>query len=108
MAEQVPSMPPGQDAADGDVRRINEPDRPLDGQHDDPDVMCGAEVGGGDHDDPERGQRQQIERRLSSRLICRQPATRVIRVRVITGIWRRAPDNVSHGHQRCTIALVPP
>jgi len=27
---------------------------------------------------------------------------------VITGIWRRAPDNVSHGHQRCTIALVPP
>jgi hypothetical protein len=47
--------------------------------------MSGAEVAGRDHDDPQRGQRQKIERRLGSGYIGGQAAIGVVHSRVIIG-----------------------
>jgi hypothetical protein len=64
--------------------------------------MCGAEVAGRDHAQPQGGHGQNTECLLGAGYIGGQAAIRAVRGKVIAGAWAWLLGGVVHGHQRGT------
>jgi hypothetical protein len=64
--------------------------------------MCGAEVAGRDHAEPQGGQGQNTECLLGAGYIGGQAGIRAVRSKVIAGTWAWLLGGVVHSHQRGT------
>ena len=99
MGERIVKMTGGQSAPDSDIDpedgRQGNPERDHDARHPVP------ELAPGDHDQPQRGQGQQVKRLPCSGFILGQ-AARVVHSMVSIGVRARPVVVVIHGHQRST------